>query len=34
MRDKNPTEFIRNLDLSPSDRDLILGGNATRLFKI
>jgi aminocarboxymuconate-semialdehyde decarboxylase len=34
MRDKNPTEFIRNLDLSSSDRDLILGGNATRLFKI
>jgi aminocarboxymuconate-semialdehyde decarboxylase len=34
MRDKNPTEFIRNLDLSSSDRDLILGGNAMRLFKI
>lgn len=35
MRDKNPTAFIRNLtDVSPADRDLILGGNAARLFKV
>ena len=34
MRDAHPTEFIRDLDLAPADRDLILGGNAARLFKI
>jgi len=35
MRDKNPTAFIRNLaQVSPADRNLILGGNAARLFRL
>jgi aminocarboxymuconate-semialdehyde decarboxylase len=35
MRDARPTEFIQNLaELSPSDRDAILGGNAARAFKL
>jgi aminocarboxymuconate-semialdehyde decarboxylase len=34
MRDKNPTAFIENLTLSRADRDLILGGNAARLFRL
>jgi aminocarboxymuconate-semialdehyde decarboxylase len=35
MRDARPTEFIQNLtELSPSDRDAILGGNAARAFKM
>ena len=30
-----PTDFIRNLtDVSAPDRDLILGGNAKRAFKL
>ena len=35
MRDARPTEFIQNLaELSPSDRDAVLGGNAARAFKL
>ena len=35
MRDRNPTAFIENLTpLSRADRDLILGGNAARLFRL
>jgi amidohydrolase family protein len=35
MRDARPTEFIQNLtEVSPSDREAILGGNAARAFKL
>jgi len=35
MRDARPTEFINSLaDLSPADRNAILGGNAGRAFKL
>jgi aminocarboxymuconate-semialdehyde decarboxylase len=35
MRDAHPTEFIQKLaELSGSDRDAILGGNAARAFKL
>jgi aminocarboxymuconate-semialdehyde decarboxylase len=35
MRDARPTEFIRDLtELSASDREAILGGNAARAFKL
>jgi aminocarboxymuconate-semialdehyde decarboxylase len=35
MRDKDPVPYIQNLTaLSQDDRNLILGGNATRLFKL
>jgi aminocarboxymuconate-semialdehyde decarboxylase len=34
MRDENPTAFIENLTLSRAERDLILGGNAARLFRL
>jgi hypothetical protein len=35
MRDARPTAFIQDLtELSPSERDAILGGNAARAFKL
>src|SRR5258708_9786904 len=35
MRDARPVEFIESLaGLAPPDRDLILGGNASRIFKL
>jgi aminocarboxymuconate-semialdehyde decarboxylase len=35
MRDARPTEFINGLaELSPADRDAILGGNSARAFKL
>jgi aminocarboxymuconate-semialdehyde decarboxylase len=34
MRDQKPVEFIEGLDLTASERALILGGNAARLFKL
>jgi predicted TIM-barrel fold metal-dependent hydrolase len=35
MRDARPTEFIQNLnEVSPADREAILGGNAARAFKL
>jgi aminocarboxymuconate-semialdehyde decarboxylase len=34
MRDARPTEFIKNLELAPADREAILGGNAARAFKL
>jgi len=35
MRDARPTEFIQGIaELPQTDRDLILGGNAARLFKL
>jgi hypothetical protein len=35
MRDARPTEFIQGLnELTPSERDAILGGNAARAFKL
>ena len=34
-RDQRPVEFIESLtELSQRERDLILGGNAARLFKL
>ena len=30
----NPVEFIESLDLTARERELILGGNAARLFKL
>jgi aminocarboxymuconate-semialdehyde decarboxylase len=35
MRDARPTEFIQNLnEVSPADREAILGGNAARAFRL
>jgi predicted TIM-barrel fold metal-dependent hydrolase len=35
MRDARPTEFIQGLaELSPAERDAILGGNAARAFQL
>jgi predicted TIM-barrel fold metal-dependent hydrolase len=35
MRDARPTEFIQNLnEVSPAEREAILGGNAARAFKL
>ena len=34
MRDERPLKFIEDLELTARERDLILGGNAARLFRL